>query len=121
YSSWMRLLSTGMHHHVDRRHARWQHHPHRHDLPASQEHDQGHQHWEMALLKQVVMIDQIALVGEHRKPRYRPGCGHQNPGPEDRCPLAWLGIVLHIGDLRDAHRTPPFLGTFGYASKWKSP
>src|SRR5437660_9050786 len=22
--------------------------------------------------------------------------------------MAWLGIVLHIGDFRDAHRTPPF-------------
>src|SRR5579863_579509 len=62
----------------------------------------------MALLKQIVVIYQIALVGENRKPRYRPGSDHQNPGPEDRCPMAWLGIVLHIGNFRNAHRTPPF-------------
>src|SRR2546429_2465375 len=35
------LLPTSMHDHRDHRHARWQHHPHRHDLPASQEHEQG--------------------------------------------------------------------------------
>jgi len=38
------LLPAGIHDHVDHRHAGWQHHAHRHDLPACQEHDQGHQH-----------------------------------------------------------------------------
>ncbi len=60
--AWSLLLATGMHHHIQHGHARWQHHTHRHHLPASQEDDQRHQHGEMALLKQVVMIDQVALV-----------------------------------------------------------
>src|SRR5439155_9241448 len=43
YRMWASLLPTSMHDHIDHWYARWQHHPHRHDLPAGQEHDQGHQ------------------------------------------------------------------------------
>ena len=44
---WAALLPTSMHGHVDHRHARGQQHPHRHDLLARQEHEQGHHHRQM--------------------------------------------------------------------------
>src|SRR5260370_14982096 len=103
------LLPTSMHDQRDHRHARWQHHPRRHDLPARQEHHQGHQHREMALLKQIVMIDQVALVGESREKADRPATHYENIGPENRCPTACSCTVLHLDDFRDAHRTPPVL------------
>src|SRR5436309_3308868 len=99
YRIWASLLPTSMHDHRDHRHTRRQHHPHHHDLPACQEHDQGHQHREMALLKQVVMIDQVALVGESREKGDRPGSHYENIGPENRCTTAYSCTVLHIGDV----------------------
>ena len=67
----------------------------------------------MALFKQVVMINQVALVGESCYKGNRPGRNYQNPGPEDRRPTAWLGIVFHVGDYFRRAGTilpdPPFL------------
>src|SRR5437660_1800084 len=61
----------------------------------------------MALPQQVVMIDQVTLIGKERKRGERPGGGHQSPGPEDGCPTTWLGTIFHISDLGDTQRTPP--------------
>src|SRR5260370_34340389 len=66
----------------------------------------------MALLKQAVMIDQVALVGESREKGERPGHGDQDPRPEHRCSMGrrrWGPLLsLYIRNMRGLHQTPPF-------------
>ncbi len=130
--TWVPLLPTGMHQHIQHGHTRRQHHGDRHHLPASQEYDQGHEQGEMAPLDQVVMINQVALVGNGRQQGDGPGGNHQESGPEHRCPAARnrasRPLVIQVGCFHGTHRAPPSwlhmmcLGTPGpYASKWKLP
>src|SRR5262245_7400334 len=65
----------------------------------------------MALLEQVVMIDQVALVCEDCQQGERP-CGyHYQPGPDHRCPAAHSRsnrlLIVYVRQLHSAHRAPP--------------
>ena len=75
----------------------------------------------MALFKQVVMIDEVILIGEYRQPRERPGRGYQYPRPEERRPNVRVGSTFYLGDMCVTHSAPRFPRIAGYASKWKAP
>src|SRR5438874_13801886 len=65
----------------------------------------------MALLYQVMVIDQIVLVGESCHKGNRPGHDDQNPGPENRCLMGrrrWYPLLsLYIRNMHGLHQTPP--------------
>src|SRR2546427_6371088 len=65
----------------------------------------------MALLEQVMVIDQRVLVGENCHQGHRPGHDDQNPGPENRCPMGrrrWYPLLsLSIRNRHGLHQTPP--------------
>src|SRR2546425_12368991 len=65
----------------------------------------------MALLKQVMVIDQRVLVGKSCHQGHRPGHDDQHPGPENRCLMGrrrWGPLLaLCIRNMHGLHQTPP--------------
>ena len=102
----MPLSSAGKHHHVNKGHARWQHHRDGHHLPRGKKHDQGYKPREMALSEQVVMINQECLLRESCQQRYRPGCNYQESWPDDRFPaVRRRSIIFLVRQFYCAHQT----------------
>src|SRR6266568_4587054 len=97
------------------------------DCISCQERHQGRERWKMTLLEQVVMVDQVGLVGNYCQQGKGPRSNYHGPGPQDKCPRARSRsctlLVFQFSRIRCIHQAPPCTCyiTWFYASKWKLP